>query len=200
MLVLNSTLFFLFAAATIADHWPNFAVAAGVVAFVAVAIEAYIFWRYAHLPAPSADHALASVPAPAFPEVAHSDLFLISPTLVDRNRDDLRIVTYIRNHHNHDHRRFSAWANAHLREERFQYLNIVKVMERRKPITELEKLKVVAHGNDAFNIVAGAFEIEFFHGRTNIRVLDSSKVTIEGANRGEKLPGLPPAHQPPTYQ
>jgi len=65
---------------------------------------------------------------------------------------------------------------------------------------ELEKWKLVQHGDDAFNIDAGAFEIEFFHGRTNIRVLDSARVTVEGKNRGVAPEGAPPELVAPKYQ
>jgi hypothetical protein len=84
-----------------------------------------------------------------------------------------------------------------VREDRLLFLALTRDIERRRPLSfesgkwkhnaELEKWKLVRHSDEAFNIKAGAFEIEYFHGKTNIRVLDSSRVTVEGENRGEKL-------------
>jgi hypothetical protein len=79
----------------------------------------------------------------------------------------------------------------------------VKEIDRHQPqLAELEKWRLVVQGDQAFNIAAGAFEIEHFHGKTNIRVLDTSRVTVETGKRGVSLPdalrGLVPV--PATYQ
>ncbi|HEY8333605.1 MAG TPA: hypothetical protein VIQ05_07400 [Tardiphaga sp.] len=208
--MLNSTLFLLFGAATIADRWPGFAMHVGVLAFAVVAIEAAVFWRFVKQRNERDDISRSEVNNIALDHSnsyldtkVQADMFLMAPNLLMSSFDihERRLLAHLRHRHQQEARHvLAAWALAHVREERFQYLNIVKEMERRRPITELEKLKVVAHSNDAFNIVAGAFEIEFFHGRTNIRVLDSSKVTVEGATRGEKVAGLLPGIPTPTYQ
>jgi hypothetical protein len=102
-----------------------------------------------------------------------------------------------------------AWTLAALSEETFRALDKAQLQlwlarelfEPRRIISpELEKWKVVTHSKDAFNIVAGAFEIEHFHGRTNIRVLDASRVTVEGTKRGEKPKGVLPDIRPAIYQ
>jgi hypothetical protein len=65
---------------------------------------------------------------------------------------------------------------------------------------ELVNWKIVTHGGDAFNVEAGAFEIEHFGGHTNIRVLDPSRVTIEGTRRGVKSEVAPADISVPIYQ
>ena len=45
---------------------------------------------------------------------------------------------------------------------------------------EMNRWRVKGNGPNAFNVSAGAFEIEHFHGQTHIRVLDSSKVSVSG--------------------
>jgi len=49
---------------------------------------------------------------------------------------------------------------------------------------------------NAFQIKAGDFEIEHFHGQTNIRVLNPSVVTVEGPRRGVMLPDAPAGLRP----
>jgi hypothetical protein len=202
--LLNSTLFILFAAATTADRWPDFAIPAAVVAFAVVAIEAVVFWRFVKERNQQHVGSLARESSPHLDNMVPTDTFLAEPKLPKPTIDihERRLIAHLRHHRQQQHvsNVMAVWAMAHVREERYQYLNVVKEMERRRSITELDKLKVVAHSNDAFNIVAGAFEIEYFHGRTNIRVLDSSKVTVEGAARGEKIMDLLPGIQPPIYQ
>jgi hypothetical protein len=67
-------------------------------------------------------------------------------------------------------------------------------------IPELVKWKIVPHSENAFNVVAGSFEIEHFHGKTNIRILDPSHVTVEGATRGTKSKAAAPDIPVPVYQ
>ena len=95
-----------------------------------------------------------------------------------------------------------AWTVANSREDRFTYRIALKEMERRrKPFAELEKWRIVAQGDKAFHISAGAFEIEHFHGMTNIRVIDASRVTVETSKRGEPLPDTELGIlKPATYQ
>jgi hypothetical protein len=66
----------------------------------------------------------------------------------------------------------------------------------------LKKWYLVVQGDEAFNIAAGAFEIEHFHGKTNIRVLDTSRVSVEigTGKRGVSLSDAPPGLKPATYQ
>jgi hypothetical protein len=54
---------------------------------------------------------------------------------------------------------------------------------------ESEKWQLVPQGKRAFKIEAGVLEIEYFHGHTNIRVMDASRVTVEGNTRGSKIKG-----------
>ncbi len=58
---------------------------------------------------------------------------------------------------------------------------------------------ISAQGKDAFTVTAGAFEIEHFHGKTNIRVLDTSQVTVEGPTRGSRLNIETDQVKPPSW-
>ena len=57
---------------------------------------------------------------------------------------------------------------------------------------EAAKWEIVPQGDQAFSIVAGSLVIEHFHGRTNIRVIESSQVNVEGETRGTKSKVAPP--------
>jgi hypothetical protein len=111
----------------------------------------------------------------------------------------------------------STWALGVLAEKRSLYLAFAKELESRlikelelcqslnikavAPVTtELAKWQLIKHNDEAFNIVAGSFEIEYFHGRTNIRVLDSSRVTVESRTRGEVSDIAPADLRPSIYQ
>jgi hypothetical protein len=111
--------------------------------------------------------------------------------------------------------RVSSWALATLHENRSLYLAFARELELRLASevelrralranfmapSELAKWKVTTQGEEAFNISAGAFEIEYFRGRTNIRVLDSSRVTVEDERRGVKSKVAPPGMDAPIYQ
>jgi hypothetical protein len=74
------------------------------------------------------------------------------------------------------------------------------IRRRRQSEGELANWKLIKHSETAFNVAAGAFEIEYFNGHTNIRVLDSSRVTIEGPQRGAAEDIIPPGIRPPSYQ
>ncbi len=67
------------------------------------------------------------------------------------------------------------------------------------PAAPLDAWKLVAHGDRSFNIVAGTFEIEYFHGQVNIRILDPTKVTVEGSDRGAPVISVPPLVKAPIY-
>lgn len=54
--------------------------------------------------------------------------------------------------------------------------------------SDLEKWKLMVQGEEAFKVEAGAFEIEHFYGHTNIRILDASRVTVEGKERASRAP------------
>jgi hypothetical protein len=71
---------------------------------------------------------------------------------------------------------------------------------RRAASKELATWKLHEHGEEAFNIIAGAFVIEHFHGRTNIRILDSTRVTVESENRGQKSSIAPLGINAAVYQ
>ncbi len=73
-------------------------------------------------------------------------------------------------------------------------------MDRSFPNVELEKWLLLVQGDEAFNVAAGAFKIEHFHGRTNIRVIDTSRVTVENGKRGVSLPDALPGLALATYQ
>jgi hypothetical protein len=66
--------------------------------------------------------------------------------------------------------------------------------------TELAKWAVAVQGQEAFSVKAGSFEIEHFHGRTNIKILDPSVVTVEVPVTEGGTQILPPEIRPPTYQ
>jgi hypothetical protein len=102
-----------------------------------------------------------------------------------------------------------AWTPQSLRHETLRSLRqeILRALPNKQEPTErdravspeLEKWKIIPVSKDAFNVVAGAFEIEYFHGRTNIRVLDPTSVTVEGPNRGEKSEVAPPEVRPAVW-
>jgi hypothetical protein len=98
----------------------------------------------------------------------------------------------------------TTWAFAALDYDHFALaLRDVTTPASTKPhLPELAKWKLERQGDDAFNIDAGAFQIEFFHGRTNIRVLDASQVTVEGKLRGQAIQGAGEASlvRPYKYQ
>lgn len=50
---------------------------------------------------------------------------------------------------------------------------------------ELSRWKMLVHNSNSFNVAAGAFEIEHFHGTTHIRILDNSRVTVEVAQQAD---------------
>jgi len=79
-----------------------------------------------------------------------------------------------------------SWlAEPRVHRKSYRRLELVDELQRARQLS-LANWKIVTHGHDAFNVEAGAFEIEYFQGQTNIRVLDLSRVTIEGAARGKK--------------
>jgi hypothetical protein len=63
-----------------------------------------------------------------------------------------------------------------------------------------EPWNFVRFGENAFNIEAGAFVIEHFHGHTNIRVLDSTCVTVEDEVRGVKSKIAPSGVRASSWQ
>jgi hypothetical protein len=65
---------------------------------------------------------------------------------------------------------------------------------------ELAKWELITHGRHAFNVIAGSFEIEHFHGQTNIRVLDPLRVTLESEVRGVKPAAASSEMGAPIYQ
>lgn len=58
--------------------------------------------------------------------------------------------------------------------------------------------KITGESTDAFNIEAGAFEIQHFHGQTNIRVIDPDQVTVEGVRRDSSGRDAPVAIREPV--
>jgi hypothetical protein len=48
---------------------------------------------------------------------------------------------------------------------------------------ELKKWHASTQGDGAFSVDAGVFQIDHFHGATNIRVIDTAHVTVEGRKR-----------------
>ncbi|BAL77071.1 DNA helicase [Bradyrhizobium cosmicum] len=102
---------------------------------------------------------------------------------------------------------FLATRHAHLARKRFAVrsnsfaLGAVELQVQRS-VSQLPTLpdwKIVPQGQEAFTIDAGAFEIEHFGGRTNIRVHDPERVTVEGAKRGSAVAGIQPELKPAQY-
>jgi len=81
---------------------------------------------------------------------------------------------------------------------RFLLEAMLRNMERPTLPSQIAGWKFTDFGNQVFRVEAGAFEIEVFQGRTNIRVLDTNAVTVEGVRREEK-DGPPEIIRAPIY-
>jgi hypothetical protein len=201
--LLNAPLFLLFGAAWIADKWPNLATSAMIIAFVIAALEfATLAWlgRRARL---REDRAIDQVRRNVQQELADYEqrLAYYEQRYARRIRQQYSASHMRAPHLQMRASRVETWA---LNE---RWLEFQKEIERAQSLlkhgapSELRKWKFVSHGAEAFNIVAGAFEIEHFHGQTNIRVLDPSRVTVEGKIRGDsKSIGVPAGVRAATYQ
>jgi hypothetical protein len=215
IVLLNATLVFLFACAWVSDRWPELALPVTISAFVVVVGEAILIYRLARrFTSPDASQAASNIPVPKLVESydVHHDDDLFTKVTIPKEYEKL-LALHRHRLHSYAVRarasRASTWALAALRDDELSYRVIVRKIEAalamqlelRRPLrSELAKWKVVTHGDEAFRIVAGAFEIEYFHGLTNIRVLDSSRVTIEGETRGVKSKAAPHGIRPPVYQ
>lgn len=70
-----------------------------------------------------------------------------------------------------------------VRAEKYGHLQRAFRNPTRSVPSELKKYRLSDVGEQSFTIDAGAFTIQHFHGKTNIRVSDSDLVTIERADR-----------------
>ena len=183
VILLNATLLILFASAWVADRKPDLIIPAIITAFIVVFGEAlflYVMARRAVSSNPNSDGANAGV--------RHADHEVL--VRLARSRRDLL-------------GRYYANGILSVRPVRESTLSIAAPLG--DPLHnllpyEMRKWKLTTHSEEAFSITAGSFEIEFFHGQTNIRVLDSSRVTVEDAKRGIKSKVAPPEIRPPVYQ
>lgn len=206
--LLNGALFLLFGCAWLSDRNPNLATAGFVAAAVIVCIEVALLFKLRR----SGEHRLTAAVATEEPDAlspAHEWAALIHDEVSKKRRQALWQIHRNALAHSKvyglDSKQLAThlvrWTVEHPREKRFQFLVAVKELERRQPrLTELENWRLNVLGDEAFNIAAGAFEIEHFHGKTNIRVLDASRVTVEGEKRGSSLHSASPGLSPPTYQ
>lgn len=221
--LLNASLFVLFGFAWVSDRWPEFATVAILSAAAFVAIEGFLLFKFSRRHEPNGKDEVKTV------EVTHSPLTHDArnslPTassndqalkdalyyeILQSQSQSLRALQRHRAHLLHDAHLvqekdfanfFLTWTTAHSREARFRFLVAIKELEHSHPkLSELKKWRLVVQGDEAFNIAAGAFEIEHFHGKTNIRVLDTSRVTVETGKRGVSLPDALPGLTPATYQ
>jgi len=211
---LNATLFFLFVCAFVSDRWPEATTAAIVAAVLIVALQAALLLRAnrtfsKELPQLAGSEKLeVSTPRRDLDVIPPRDVALTNALYLHalRGASSQRLHSVQRARFYALHVKATAdllaWTVANSREDRFTYLVALKDMEKSRPqLAELEKWRVFAQGDDAFHIAAGAFEIEHFHGKTNIRVIDASRVTVETEKRGESLPNSAPGMlRPPTYQ
>lgn len=230
VVLLNATLLLLFASAWVSDRWPEYTLTAIVSAFIVVIGEVILLYVMAKRAASQSNSQFPVPKVVDSQRVQHDhDLpveVLSRDVVFQRDFGDALTEheslvlhhRYMMLHHQNNMlyalrpraSRVSTWALAALLEDqaaRVVTVRNLKIARERiarelaPPISrELEKWKVVPHGDEAFNIVAGAFEIEFFHGLTNIRILDSSRVTVEGETRGVKSKAAPPNIRPARYQ
>jgi hypothetical protein len=222
VVLLNASLFVLFGFAWISDRWPELATTAILAASAFVVIEGFLLFklsrrhernkeevRTVEVTNSSLTHdARSNLPTFSLNDQALKDA-LYSEILQSQSQA-LRTLQRHRAHLLHEghlvHQKdfanyFLRWTTAHSREARFRFLVAVKELEHTQPkLAELKKWRLIVQGDEAFNIAAGAFEIEHFHGKTNIRVLDTSRVTVETGKRGVSLPDALPGLSPVSYQ
>jgi hypothetical protein len=79
------------------------------------------------------------------------------------------------------------------------YLMSLELERRRFPALSCDDWQVIPQGQDAFTVDAGAFAIEHFGGKTNIRILDPLRVSIEGPTRGVPVDNSPPGINTENY-
>ena len=211
-LFLNGTLFALFATVWAADRWPQYGLLALALGFLVVICAALLLYRTAarirsSLKAPRFQPAESRRgPAPLL-DVAISSPPRDVPDLRDREfpivQEQLPLAVYLRSLRAS---RASPWAIARSNEQRLH--RFAPELEFRRPqnlelakrrVLEAAKWQVVPQGEGAFSIIAGAFEIEHFYGRTNIRVIDPLRVTIEGELRGSRTKVAPAEFCAPTW-
>ena len=203
IIFLNATLFVLFLAVWASDQWHEFAVPALTAGFLVVAATAtllYVTAKRVRSKIKSNDVHQSVGEKPRIQETSHldaSDLPVARDTLESRPSDYM-IVRNRLHHVTYQARprasQASTWPLVALHEE-FVASHVLRPKLRRelakRRVLETAKWQVVPQGEGAFTIVAGALVIEHFHGRTNVRVLDSSQVTVEGELRGTKKQSRP---------
>jgi hypothetical protein len=196
--LLNIPLLVLFICAWAADRWPEYSAAAISFAFLVVVAEVVFLYFLSRR--------RTAVAVPAVFDDSRDECTL----------DDLAVATaltkspvtsfYVSTHSvYHSRARASevrTWALATIpREERFLRAMTRDAVRHALVLPRImEEWQVSAQGDDAFSIAAGAFEIEYFHGQTNIRVLDPGRVTVEGRVRGRGVEGVSAHIKPAIYQ
>ncbi|WP_158812511.1 hypothetical protein [Methylocapsa sp. S129] len=227
--ILNATVLLLFAAAWVSDEWPQLTIPSLLAAFVVIGGEAAVLYLLATKVRSEAGAKTQSQEI-VNTHVHHDHVAISQSTgIVDEYREleassERDLVLFLNRHHHAMLKRrrmayaprprasqASTWALAALNDDRSQFFAVIKSQDgwtageieaRRALNSELAKWKAFPDGSEAFRIEAGAFMIEYFHGRTNIRVLDSTKVTVEGSTRGSKLKTSPLSSDfcAPVYQ
>jgi hypothetical protein len=215
---LNVTLLLVFACAWVSDQWPKFATAAVALGCALAVFQIALLLNLGKSRNRDAHNEAKVVQTTEIP-VSHiagrsSEVAVIPATALALNEalysellhSQSRAVHALKHSHRYKanalvrHAQLLSWTVEHSREDRFKFLMALKGLDRRPSPSELEKWRLVVQGDEAFQIAAGAFEIEHFHGKTNIRVLDTSRVTVETDKRGVPLPDAPPGLAPATYQ
>lgn len=237
IVLLNASLFVLFACAWVADRWPSLAGAAIFLGFIVVIAEAAIFYFAKNALKKSvptgrelvwAEESRVSEPAEVYlhPNPIEPDLVTFHRHTVMANRMMVHRQAILMAKLYKQRARASevvTWALTDLEEGQARTLQEAERMRavarslqvwvdakhletwpsweatRRPPSKELANWKLHHQGEEAFNITAGAFEIEHFHGRTNIRILDPSRVTVESERRGDLSPVAPAGLNPAIY-
>jgi hypothetical protein len=225
-ILLNSLLLVALAAAWISDTWPGLAVPAFFVAFAIVAGAIALLYSAAkrarkkdgQRPEAKRDASVAALRgalrdrlATRFGERVHESNDQELPPdrrpLVRDSDDVVDVLLRLLLHFAPSSRQFALPSSRQFAlEYRHAALFLRKVSvpferhEQQRQLTpELAKWKFVSRNENVFNVEAGAFAIEHFHGHTNIRVLDPSRVTVEGSVRGKSIENLPPEVRPPAY-
>ena len=228
--LLNGTLLLVFVTAWVSDRWPEFTLTAIVIACAVVLGEAILLYVSAREAAACKEpppkvienqHVMHDYNLPVAPAQQARLTNRAEEVITEfaMRQVELRYRDRLALHHEYMPEalrpragRVSSWSLGALQEDQTlclafvrEYFRLARERGRLVPIRpqvpdELAKWELITHGRESFNIVAGSFVIEHFHGRTNIRVLDPLRVTVEGEKRGAKSKVAPPEIDAPIYQ
>ena len=218
-ILLNLPLLILFLCAWVSDRWPDLMLSALIVAFAVMGIEVGILVYLAKQKRNGNGDRIGPVKTPAEtgavvlePQILHVHGQLWRPStnkkrvaqlMLDRH---VALLDYKATDLHAIHRAFESseflYRTQRARASEVTLWIIGDILSRSNEIQNKRaslhrrggpgNWNVIPQGKDSFTIDAGAFEIEHFGGKTNIRIHDPSRVTVEGSERGAPVVGLPP--------